>query len=272
MAIPPLPPLPAAPEPAAPTAIQPAAQAKPPAAITFPSVSPTTVAQFQAFETMVGGRAALCAKLALVARGKEEERIVGLLADPQHDAVSLAAVCRFGKIPLRQLMELYRDAALVVGQVQAIDQVASGLPAVAADVMARAVEHYVDCAGCTGTGSVTPEPTKDKPNPAPEPCKVCRGIGQLKQAPEHEIQKTALTLGGMLKKDGGTSITLQQNNQQIVGMGAAGGFDDLIEKLDTVLFGAARDRVARREQTVVDADLVAPGDVTDDGAEAAPSA
>lgn len=271
MEIPELPPLPST----MPSAAPPAAivQVDKPRALgpSFPSISPATEASFRAFETMIGGRQTLVSKLALTVSSKAEEAIVGLLADPAHDKIPLGVLCRLGKIPLRKLMELYRDAALVMSQVQAIDKVAESLPAVAVDVMNRAQTHRVTCATCQGTTTIQPEPTKDDKNPDPKTCPDCRGYGNHIAEPDHEVQKTALALGGFLKKDSGTSITLQQNNQQLVMAGSSAGFDEVIEKLDTVLFGAARDRVARRAQTVVDADLVAPADPADTEGAAPPT-
>jgi hypothetical protein len=275
--LPPLPEQPAAPEPTRPAR---APKAAPAAALAqvIPSVSAATAASYQAFESVCGGRASLVAKLALVASSKDEEYIVGLLADPRYDAEPLAGLCRIGKISLRRLMELYRDAALVSAQVGAIDKVAQGLTGVAADVMARAVTHYVTCHGCQGTGTFVPEPTKDKPNPQSEPCRTCRGVGQLEAQPEHEVQKTALQLGGLLKKDGTSGgITIQQNNQQLNLAGGSAGFDDLVEKMDEVLFGSARERVSQRVHTAhVDPGTAAPAtdDIVEgetlDGPQAAP--
>jgi hypothetical protein len=251
-----LPPLGSRPAPEPPAA-KPAAAALPavaasvPAAaqaITIPKVSPATAASFQAFESICGGREALVTKLSLVASSKDEDYVVGLLADPRYDRESLASLCRIGKVSLQRLMSLYRDAALVSAQVGAIDRVATGLPAVAADVMTRAIEHRVTCPICQGLTTITPAPTKDKPNPTPEPCRACGGFGSTVAQPEHEVQKTALELGGLLKKGGG-GLTIQQNNTQVALAGGAAGFDEMIEKLDEVLFGTARDRVKVKEQT-----------------------
>lgn len=261
--LPELPPLlpPAVPAIVAAPATPPTVVQAPPTEPTFPSVGPATEQSFRAFEALVGGRALLAGKLALVAQGKAEDQIVGLLADPRNDKISLAAICRKGRIQLRQLMELYRDASLVQAQVSAIDKVAAGLPGVAADVMTRSVTHYIDCYACNGTTTYTPEPTKDIPNPGPQPCETCSGVGKLIAQPNHEVQKTALTLGGLLRKDGGgVQVNVQQNNNQIVGLGASGGFDDLVEKLDTVLFGTARDRIAQRAHTVVEGDIMPPAE------------
>lgn len=260
-----LPPLqPAAPEPSATPRARVAKSVTPaPAAlithqlVTIPSVSPATTASFKAFESICGGRQALVAKLALVAAGKDEDYVVGLLADPRYEHEPLAGVCRAGKITLQRLMGLYRDAALVSAQVGAIDRVAQGLPAVAADVMTRSIEHRVTCPVCQGLATITPNPTKDDPNPEPRPCRACAGHGSTIEQPAHETQKTALELGGLLKKGGG--LTIQQNNQQIALSAGSAGFGDLVEKLDEVLFGSARDRVKAGEQTVfTEAEVIQP--------------
>lgn len=264
MELPELPPLSATPKPQPPARAVPAVPVPPAAAlqrVTIPQVSPTTAAQFQAFEQIIGGRAALVAKLALVASSKDEDYIVGLLSDPKYDSESLAGICRVGKISLSKLLQLYRDAALTQAQVGAIDKVAARLPDVAKDVMDRATEHRVTCQVCQGTTKVTPSPTAKVPNPQPEQCRACAGYGSTITQPDHETQKTALELGGLLKKGGG-GLTIQQTNVQANLQGGSAGFDDLVEKMDELLFGNARDRVATRKQT----------EFVDAGAEAAPPA
>lgn len=242
----------------------PAAAAQLPIAI--PPVSPATAASFAAFEAVVGGRAQLCAKLALVAQSRDDEYVVGLLADPRYDHEPLAGLCRIGKISLKRLMELYRDAALVSSQVRSIERVADRLPAVAEDVMARATEHRVTCGTCQGACTITVQDPPEKKGDEPPPprqvaCPACRGYGSVIEQPDHEVQKTALEIGGLLARGkGGLTIQQTQVNANLAASGGA-NFGELMEKLDGVLFGDARSRVSRAPQTdFVEATVVEPAE------------
>jgi hypothetical protein len=220
-----------------------------PAPPPLPAISKTTEHAFAAFENLVGGRAPLAAALSLVEDGKGAAGMVaGLLADPVYDEIPLGVLCRKARITLKQLMDLYREASLVQAHVGAIQHVARSLPAVASDVMTRAVTHWVTCTACNGLGEVTPDPTKEIPNPSPGPCRSCNGRGQLACEPDHDTQKTALSLGGLLKKDvGGVNVSVTQQSATVIG--GAGGFDAVVEKMDQILFGDARSRLSGLRQT-----------------------
>lgn len=146
-----------------------------------------------------------------------------------------------------ELLKIVKDTALLYAQTRATTILAEGLAAVTQDIVTRAQPHMVLCNDCEGTGSVTPEPTKDKPNPAPETCKGCKGRGQVVVSGDLDRQTMVMEMAKMLPKGGGTQIGIV--NQQPGGQGSdapALGLGALFSQLV-----AATDKIVHPERSTV---------------------
>jgi hypothetical protein len=204
----------------------------------------------QNFEDSLGGREKMVDALSLGARGSiAEDRaqfILGLLADPRHKGKSLRRLAKLAGISLEDLLALYRESTVMKAHLQAIGTIASGLPGVAADVMRKSVPYEETCYTCSGTSEITPEPTKKNPNPGPEKCRTCRGLGRLLHQPDLETQKLALTLGGLVKGGaGGLTVNVNQQQAQQAPQGqvpytAGEGLLQLQKLSESALYGNAR--------------------------------
>ena len=210
--------------------------------------TPAVVQQLATLERDLGGRQELVGLLVLAPLNDDLRYMLGLLGDPTFGQKSLAEICATGNILPGALLTLLESAALLRGRVIAAQTIGKALPAVVQDVMERAAPYAAPCnAGCQGTGSITPDPTPEVPNPRPAPCEVCRGTGLLLYRPDIEHQKLALEMGEMLPKGGG--ILIQQNNGQGATAGSLGGgsLEQLQRLTDQILYGDA-----------IEADIVPP--------------
>lgn len=184
--------------------------------------SPAVVQQLATLEQQLGGRQELVGLLVLAPLTPDLEYILGQLGDPRHQTKTLATICAEGNILPGALLHQLEAAAMLRGKVLSAQIVGRALPAVVADVMKKAAPYEGACHDCTGTGTHTPEPTTQVPNPIPQPCETCMGTGRLEYQPKLEHQELALEMGRMLPKGGGILIQNTQNNQG-GGTGSLGG-------------------------------------------------
>lgn len=202
------------------------------------STYPTRVVQeLETLEKDLGGRTALLSLLSLAPLTKDLRYILGLLGDPQHDRLSLAHVCAKGNLLPGDLLKFLGAAALHRGQTLAKQKIGQALPAVVEDVMRKAAPYTEACHTCLGTGSMTPDPTPDQPNPSPGPCGICQGSGHLIYQPDFETQKLAIDMGGLLQRSGGISILNQQLNLGQASGAGGGALEQLQTITDQILYG-----------------------------------
>lgn len=225
--------------------------------------TPTVIDALSTLEKDLGGRQVIVGFLSLAPLTPDLAYILGILGDPAHGGKSLAECCAHGNILPGQLLTEIEKAAHLRGRVISSQIISSALPAVVRDVMMKAAPYEGTCNGeCRGTGSVTPEPTKENPNPSPEPCETCQGTGRLVYQPKLEHQELALEMGRMLPK--GQGLTINNANIAPAG-GGGGGLGGALEKLtqltDKLLYGDEADRPAY-EQTEMRAPA-AEGEVID---------
>jgi hypothetical protein len=217
--------------------------------------TPLVVAQLQTIEDELGGRAALVGLLTLAPLNPDLSLMLGLLGDPTFSKQSLAEICATGNILPGDLLKHLESAALLRGRVLSAQIVGRGMPAVVADVMMRAAPFEAPCSNCQGVGTVTAEPTPTAPNPGPEPCGVCRGLGKLIYPPDIEHQKLALEMGRVLPKSGG--LTIMQNNATLhgggTGMGSLGSGS--LERLHAVT-----DQILYKDEDPLDAEVLGTPD------------
>lgn len=232
---------------------------------------PGVVRQLADLETDLGGRDALVGMLTLAPLTPDLEYILGMLGDPASAGRSLAEICAQGNILPGELLQQLGSAAMLRGKVLAAQQIARGVAAVAADVMRRAAPYEEPCYQCQGTGTITPDPTAQVPNPAPGPCELCKGCGRLLHQPDLDRQKLAIEMAQLLPKGG--AINIQNNNIAAGGAASGGGplgsLANLHALTDALLYGpggpvrpGGSGAADVDDPTVVDADLAdgsAPG-------------
>jgi hypothetical protein len=134
-----------------------------------------------ALEVAMGGRQSLIDTLS-TADDPDVEYLLGLIADPRSDDKSLGHLCDQGNITPGQLLKLYRTARIARAQVLALDKVAERTPAVAADVMRRAENHYRICESCAGNKQVwviLRGPKGEALDTVQQDCRTCEATGQV---------------------------------------------------------------------------------------------
>lgn len=190
------------------------------------------------FTKSLGGREALAEALSVADSSPEVETITSLLLDPTYGDKPLRWICDQVGLTIADLFTAYRKAILARAHVQAYPIIAAKLPEVVADVMKRAAPYEIPCATCRATGSIVREPTEKIPNPAPEPCPVCQGVGRLLVLPELDRQRLALELGQLSAKPG---ILMQQTLGVVatdrLGSSQAGALEQMQQAVGDLLFG-----------------------------------
>ena len=201
--------------------------------------TPTVVSELETLERDLGGRQTIVGFLALAPLTPDLAYILGLLGDPAHGRKSLAEICAYGNILPGQLLAEIEKAAHLRGRVLSAQVVSQRLPAVVADVMRKAAPYEGACGECLGTGSITPDPTPEVPNPSHGPCEVCKGTGKLCYEPQLRHQELALEMGRMLPKSSGLQI-IQNNTNTSGGSGGglgSGALERLTQLTDKLLYG-----------------------------------
>lgn len=205
------------------------------------AVTPAEEAAFATIEAEMGGRQKLVGVLASAQLPADLEFALALIADPLHDHESLAKVCALAHVSQAKLMKVFQEAAKSRGQLLAITRIAQKLPDVAVAVMEDAIPGIRICPRCQGA-CVVLKPTNDDPTATAE-CPECKGLGDVIFRPDHEVQKTALKIGGLLDvgKGGGMNLNILQQNTQH-NPGDTGNFDTLMAGLDDLIYGKGRAR------------------------------
>lgn len=205
------------------------------------ALTQSELAAFATLETEMGGRARLVATLAGANLNGKLYAVLGMIADPQHDRESLGEICAAGGVQLSELMSVFQAAAKTRGQMLAISRIADRAPDVAVGVMEAAIPGVKECPRCLGA-RVLDAPVNEQNPDGKQACPNCNGAGTIYHLPNHDVQKTALKISGLL--DGGKgSVNLQVLNQQFNGNTDV-GYDQLIEGLDTLLYGKGRERLS----------------------------
>lgn len=215
-------------------------------------------------EEDLGGRQSLVQALTFARQTKDVRYLLGLIADPEHSGMSLAEICRAGRILPGELVSALASGAELRSQLLAKQHVARGIPGVVKEVMGKAAEYEDDCLECLGLGKVTADPTPEKPNPSPVVCDTCRGAGRLKYPADPKCRDLALEMAGLVGGgSGGAVVNVNTNIANVQhGAGSYEGFERMQEAMDAVLFGQhAVPELQPAEASVVEAveaDVVAP--------------
>jgi hypothetical protein len=212
------------------------------------------------FTKALGGREALIDALAVANESPDVEKIVNLLLDPRFESFSLRRLCAQAGLTVADLFAAYKKAAIARAHLQAVPLIAQKLIGVVDDVMTRAQPYEIPCTQCGGVGKVTPEPTKDQPNPEPQPCEPCRGGGVLLALPDLDRQKLALELGQLVTKGGGFALQVNQQNLNLpaAGSSAPGALEQLQQAVGDLLFSSATGGVAGEPDATIEAEVLPP--------------
>ena len=197
----------------------------------------------KAFEAAAGGRDSLVAHLCHLPLTPEQDLIVGMIADPRNRLHSLGRICQLADITFGGLLELFRKAGFAKAQVEAMQKVWAKTPAVADDVMSRALPRVVPCRACRGRGGRKVRAKgEDGRTLQPlawvdEDCIACGGSGSITHEPEHDRQRTALELAGLLNTPGSPNVqvNVQQNNAHF----SSDHYQRFLAASDALLYPAA---------------------------------
>ena len=210
------------------------ARAKPPAPLAV-----NAAAELSRLEQEFGGRQYLVQALTFAKQTKDIRYLLGLIADPENNSLSLAEICRIGRILPGELVAALASGTDLRSQLLAKQRIAARIPAVVGEVMQKAAEYEDDCNDCLGTGKITADPTDDEPNPGPTDCTTCNGGGRLKYPADGKCRDLALEMAGLTGGSGAGAVNV--NVHQNVGVFAGGsyeGYERLQEAMDVVLYGA----------------------------------
>jgi len=161
-----------------------------------------------------GGREAVVDVLRYLPEESRFRTLADALSDPDNDDLSIALLCANLGIKPSQILTIFRDARAAKALAESMDQVYSGLPRVAGTAMKLGHQHDQLCSVCEGIGSIDLNRDKEEEEPKLERCKRCNGRGRVVYTPDNERVKTALEIGGLLKKSQ-TNITIDQSKKQM---------------------------------------------------------
>jgi len=112
------------------------------------------------FERVLGGRDKLIDVLAVADDAPEVAKVIDLLLDARYDGFSLRRLCAMTGLTITDFFLAYKKAAIVRAHIQAAPIIAAKLVGVVDDLMTRAQPHYLTCAVCRGTSTITPSPPR----------------------------------------------------------------------------------------------------------------
>jgi hypothetical protein len=222
-----------------------------PAALDVYDASPAVGQALSEIEAAAGGRAALVEALSALPPSDKLTYVLGLLADPRHDARSLSSLCKAGGVHIGELIEAFKRGVHAKALIRATVSIATHTPAVVEDVMVRAQPHLIDCPACHGSLLIL---NPDDATAHKIPCTRCvdlNGIptGKIVQQPDLDRQKLALDLANLLPKKGPSVVVDQRRSALLLQDSSPGGLTKLTEAVDRILHA----RIPAAE--VIDGDL-----------------
>lgn len=215
--------------------------------------TPAEEATFASVETELGGRGQLVATLTAAPLDPKSELLLGAIADPQNEKLSLAAICVLHGVKLDKILDWFGKAALARGRTIALARIGAKSADVAAAVMDAALPGRQQCDRCLGAARIEKQILSAQGVMVGElvECPKCHGLGEVPYLPPHDTQKTALQLAGLLDKGAGAGARIA-NIMLGAGAGKGGGaaahmagFDSMITSLDSILYGQGRERLGR---------------------------
>lgn len=216
------------------------------------SVSPAEEAAFATIEAEMGGRARLVSALSSAQLPKDIAQVLGMISDPLHDHESLAKICALGGVSLAKIQKAFEGSVMARAHLLAHTKIAERTPDLAAQVMDDAIGGWRVCVACEGVGTTMVE-VKDQEGTRDEQreCPTCKGKCRVWFQPDHEVQKTALKLAKLLETGrggGGSGVNVAMIQANTAGNpGDQTSYNQLIGKLDDVLYGSGRQRLIQSQ-------------------------
>jgi len=211
-----------------------------------------------AIEQAMGGRTALRTALAAAPPSSDLDYVVGLISDPSNDCRKLSTIGAIGALTLGEFLEALKRGILAPAIVKALIHVSEKLPAVAQDVMMRALVHDLPCGVCRGATTVAGT-TPDSP---PVLCTACRGTGVESHDPDFERQKFVLEKMAPLIPPKAALVNIDQSDRRTLTFDVSQqAHAKLLEAADKVLYGT------RRREVGMESSLESPVEATYTAAE-----
>lgn len=192
------------------------------------------------------GRERFLAALCLTSHTDDRlDHLLTLVEDPTYPSRSIGELAVAVGFRPGELIKIIKDTALLVATAQSFQTIADHLPAITLDAVTRAQNHLEACAACDATGSITPDPTTEQPNPSPEKCKACRGRGQIFVAADADRQDRIFEMAKLLPKGGtNTNIGIGVNTAKDQAGTSVAAFGSLFTQLV-----AATDRIQHPDRS-----------------------
>jgi hypothetical protein len=130
------------------------------------------------------------------------------LMDPENAHLDPAAIAMRQKIPLSDIMAIWRNDRLTA----TMGHLYAGAPAVAARTVESALGTSICCPRCDGAGEVRVERRK---GPYWLTCPNCQGQGSIRKAGDPKARETILKATGVIKGATGTSITINTGSSAV---------------------------------------------------------
>lgn len=198
---------------------------------------------FSQLETELGGRGKLVQTLLGADLPPRMRQFLGAVCDPESDRLQLGHIAAATGVTLPSLQRVFMEARKMRGLVLATERIAEHTPAVAAAVMEAAVPGPRQCKKCLGAKRIEVINPENKLELVFIDCPTCEGVGEVFHEPDHDVQKTALKISGLLTEGKGIVVNQQQFNRNSAG--ADPGFEKMMAGLDNLLFGVGRERTIR---------------------------
>lgn len=174
-----------------------------------------------AFEEGLGGRAAIVDALQAAKLDWRQENLLRLLLDPLRARDSLAKICADAGVRGTELIDFFRESTFRAALAEAQTRLMERVPDIVVDATEKAIDHNEDCS-CTFSRD------GQRIDPLPE-CPFCSGRGFKRVRSSFDHQQMLLEAATLLKRGGGVSVNVQQN--QAVSLGSA-FFDKFVKSTD----------------------------------------
>lgn len=215
-------------------------------------ISPWVDQSLRSLEKKFGGRESVVEALSYLPEEQTKGLLRGLRRFPN---LSLAEACARYDVSMWKLFQMVKEGDLARAQVAAYHEVSKRLPDVVQDVMRKATDYKETCRTCLGCGQILYEPSEENPNPEPQECPDCGGMGEITCPAVKEDREYALKLGGLLKPSGGVNVAV--GVKQDVHLGKPGAsLDRLVEMLDRQESATLSEDDVRDAEEVRDAEVV----------------
>lgn len=130
------------------------------------------------------------------------------LMDPENAHLDPAAIAMRQKIPLSDIMAIWRNDRLTA----TMGYLISGAPAVAQRTIESALGTSICCPRCDGAGEIRVERQK---GPYWLSCPNCHGQGSVRKAGDPKARETVLKATGIIKGAQGTQITINTGSSAV---------------------------------------------------------